>query len=45
MRLNEKQGARPPGQSRWKLLRLALIVALLAILFDFNVIGGSQAKF
>ena len=36
----EKLGAGLPGQSKWKLLLLALVVALLVWLFDFNAIGG-----
>ncbi len=41
----EKLGVGPPGQPRWKLLLLALIVALLVWLVDFNAIGGFQGGF
>jgi hypothetical protein len=39
-RKSEEPDAGPPGQPKWKLLLLAVIVALLALLFDFSVIDG-----
>jgi hypothetical protein len=37
-RKRETPGNVPTGQARWKLLLLAVIVALLVLLFDFTVI-------
>jgi len=36
----DKSAAGRPGQSKWTLLWLAVIVALLVLLFDFTAIGS-----
>ena len=41
---NKSQGVRPPGQSRWTLFLLALMVALLVLLFDFSALRGCTAQ-
>lgn len=35
---DEHSRARSPGQSKWTLFSLALIVVLLVLLFDFNAL-------